>query len=144
MAKQSAARMVFFAVLMTLALSVLARPHLQNKVESHLLLQELGYNEKKLEHSQHVFASTINTDRNVPGGPNPIHNPGSPPKHSQHVFAPTMDTDRNVPGGPNPIHNPGSPPKHYQHVFAPTMDTDRNVPGGPNPIHNPSSPPKMY
>ncbi|GLT38831.1 hypothetical protein SLA2020_130530 [Shorea laevis] len=83
MAKQSVARMVFFAVLMVVALSTLARPLLQNKVESHLLLQEPGYDEKKLEHYQHVFASTIDTDRKVPGGPDPIHNPpGSPPKMS--------------------------------------------------------------
>ncbi|GLU04091.1 hypothetical protein SLE2022_212560 [Rubroshorea leprosula] len=82
MANQSIARMVFFAVLMALALSAQARPLLQNKVESQLLLQEPGYDEKKLEHYQHVFASIIVTDRKTPGGPDPIHNPGSPPKMS--------------------------------------------------------------
>ncbi|GLT38832.1 hypothetical protein SLA2020_130540 [Shorea laevis] len=82
MAKQSAARMVFFAVLMVVALSTLARPLLQNKVESHLLLQEPGYDEKKLEHYQHVFASTIDTDRKAPSGPNPRNPPGSSPKMS--------------------------------------------------------------
>ncbi|GLU04088.1 hypothetical protein SLE2022_212530 [Rubroshorea leprosula] len=78
MTKQFAVRMVFFAVLMALALSAQARPPLQNKVESHLLLQEPGCDEKKLEHYQHVFASTIDTDRQTPGGPNPIHNPPPP------------------------------------------------------------------
>ncbi|GLU04090.1 hypothetical protein SLE2022_212550 [Rubroshorea leprosula] len=82
MAKQSTARMVFFAVLMALALSAQARPLLQNKVESQLLLTKPGYDEKKLEHYQHVFASIIDTDRKTPSGPNPIHNPGSPPKMS--------------------------------------------------------------
>ncbi|GLU04081.1 hypothetical protein SLE2022_212460 [Rubroshorea leprosula] len=79
MAKQSATRMVFFAILMALALSAQAQAPLQNKVESHLLLQESGYDEKKLQHYHHVFASTIDTDRQTPGGPNPIHNPPSPP-----------------------------------------------------------------
>ncbi|GLU04073.1 hypothetical protein SLE2022_212380 [Rubroshorea leprosula] len=81
MAKQSAARMVFFAVLMGLALSALARPILQKKIESRLLLQELGYNEKKLAHYRYVFASTIDKDRLSPGGPDPEHNSG-PPKMS--------------------------------------------------------------
>ncbi|GLU04075.1 hypothetical protein SLE2022_212400 [Rubroshorea leprosula] len=79
MAKQFATRMVFFAVLIAFALSAQARPPLQNKVESHLLLQEPGYDEKKLEHYYHAFASTIDIDRQTPGGPNPIHNPPSPP-----------------------------------------------------------------
>ncbi|GLU04085.1 hypothetical protein SLE2022_212500 [Rubroshorea leprosula] len=79
MAKQYATRMVFFAILMALTLSTQARPPLQNKVESHLLLQEPGYDETKLEHYQHLFASTIDTDRKTPGGPNPIHNPPPPP-----------------------------------------------------------------
>ncbi|GLU04082.1 hypothetical protein SLE2022_212470 [Rubroshorea leprosula] len=71
--------MVFFAVLMALALSAQSQAPLQSKVESHLLLQEPGYDDKKLEHYQHVFASTIDTVRQTPGGPNPIHNPPSPP-----------------------------------------------------------------
>ncbi|GLU04080.1 hypothetical protein SLE2022_212450 [Rubroshorea leprosula] len=79
MAKQSATRMVSFIVLMALAVSAQAQAPLQNKVESHLLLQEPGYDEKKLEHYQHVFVSTIDTDRQTPGGPNPIHNPPTPP-----------------------------------------------------------------
>ncbi|GLT48851.1 hypothetical protein SLA2020_224440 [Shorea laevis] len=68
--------MVFFVVLMVLALSALARPILQKKVKSCLLLQELGYDEKKLAQYRHVFTSTIDKDRLSPGGPDPEHNSG--------------------------------------------------------------------
>ncbi|GLU04089.1 hypothetical protein SLE2022_212540 [Rubroshorea leprosula] len=88
MAKQCATRMVFFDVLMALALSAQAQPPLQNKVESHLFLQEPGYDEKKLEHYQHVFASTIDTDRQTLGGPNPIHNPPPHPRTwLKHIYS---------------------------------------------------------
>ncbi|GLU04092.1 hypothetical protein SLE2022_212570 [Rubroshorea leprosula] len=76
MAKRSVARMVFFVVLMALAINALAQPLLQKKVESYLLLQELGYDEKKLEHYRHVFTSTADGDRLSPSGPDPKHNSG--------------------------------------------------------------------
>ncbi|GLT28465.1 hypothetical protein SLA2020_033990 [Shorea laevis] len=85
MAKRSAARMVFFVVLMALTISTLAQPLLQKKVESCLLLQELGYDEKKLEHYRHVFTSIDDGDKLSPSGPDPKRNSG-PQKCLKHIY----------------------------------------------------------
>ncbi|GAY66788.1 hypothetical protein WN943_010248 [Citrus x changshan-huyou] len=78
MASQTASRvlMLFFVVLLILLLILRseARSLKQTRIDSRLLLNDLGYDKYKLEYFRHESIFDSGTRRVSPGGPDPNHN----------------------------------------------------------------------